>query len=159
VDIRAVDADDEDFVRAHAVASVAFRAAGTQIGTEGVAERDERATATKPEVAEFMRRRVRDGLSIYYAAFDESGPIAVGTHQPVGDITEIVGVGTLPSARRRGIAAALVAALLEDALTRGVTTAFMGADSDDVARIYERAGFRRIGSVAAAEAPAAAPGG
>jgi predicted GNAT family acetyltransferase len=151
VEIRLVAADDPDFTRAHAVASVGFSAPGTQIGPQGAPERDARAEGTMPEVDQFMRERARLGLSISYAAFDASGPIAVGTYQPVRDVTEIVGVATLPSARRRGIAAALTSALLADALSRGVEVVFMGADSDDVARIYERAGFVRIGSAGAAE--------
>ena len=153
IQIRLVTADDPAFARAHAVANVGFGAAGTQIGPEGTRERDEHAAAMKPDVLEFMRDRSRRELSISFAAFDESGPIAVGTYQPVAGATEIVGVATLPSARRRGIAAALTAAIVADALSRGVTTVFMGADSDDVARIYERAGFKRIGVTAAAEAP------
>jgi ribosomal protein S18 acetylase RimI-like enzyme len=153
ISVRLVDADDEDFARVHAVANVGFGAAGTQIGPEGADERDEQALAMKPQVLEFMRDRAREGWSVSYAAFDESGPIAVGTHQPVAGATEIVGVATLPSARRRGVAAALVAALVEDAIARGVTTVFLGADSDDVARVYERVGFKRIGSTGAAELP------
>lgn len=149
--IRLVAADDDDFARAHAVASVGFAAAGTQTGPEGTKERDERAAVMKPDVEQFMRTRASTGVSVTYAAFDETGPIAVGTYQPVGDVAEIVGVATLPSARRRGIAAALVAALATDALSRGVSTIFLGADSDAVARIYERVGFTRIGSTGAAE--------
>ena len=153
VEIRLVAADDEWFAAAHAVAAVGFGASGTEIGPEGVAERDERAAATKPETLAFMRDRALHGWSVSYAAFDETGPIAVGTHQPVASATEIVGVATLPAARRRGIAAALTAALLADARGRGVATVFLGADSDDVARIYEGAGFTRIGSTGAAEPP------
>jgi truncated hemoglobin YjbI len=153
VEIRQVEADDPDFTRAHAVANVGFGAPGTAVGPQGTKERDESAAATKPDADAFMRERHRAGLSVTYAAFDESGPIAVGTHQPVGEVTEIVGVATLPSARRRGIAAALTAALAADAVRRGVTTLFMGADSDDVARIYERAGFVRVGSAGGAAAP------
>jgi ribosomal protein S18 acetylase RimI-like enzyme len=153
VEIRLVDADDEEFALAHAVAAVGFGAAGTQIGPQGVKERDKCAVAMKPPVVEFMRERARRGWSISYAAFDETGPIAVGTHQPVAGATEIVGVATLPVARRRGIAAALTAALVADALGRGVATVFLGADSDDVARVYERVGFTRIGATGAAEKP------
>jgi ribosomal protein S18 acetylase RimI-like enzyme len=151
VEIRLVDANDADFARAHAVANVGFGVPGTQVGTEGTSERDAGAAAMKTPVVQFMRDRARRGWSISYAAFDGTGPIAVGTHQPTGGVTEIVGVATLPSARRRGIAAALTAALTADALRRGVQLVFLGADSDDVARIYERAGFRRIGSTGAAE--------
>ena len=153
VEIRLVDADDEEFAKAHSVATVGFGASGTQVGPQGSKERDERAIEMKPPVLEFMRERARRGWSISYAAFDETGPIAVATHQPVDGATEIVGVATLPSARRRGIAAALTARLVADALERGVQTVFLGADSDDVARIYERAGFTRIGATGAAELP------
>ena len=151
VEIRLVGVDEERFAAAHAVAHIGFGAAGTQIGPEGTKERDERAAAMTPAVLDFMRDRARRGLSISFAAFDETGPIAVGTHHPVGGVTEIVGVATLPAARRRGIAAALTAALVADAHRRGVATVFLGADSDDVARIYERVGFTRIGSTGAAE--------
>ena len=153
VEICLVDANDEEFAKAHSVATVGFGAAGTQIGPEGTKERDQRAIEMKPAVLEFMRERARRRWSISYAAFDESGPIAVGTHQPVDGATEIVGIATLPSARRRGIAAALTAKLIEDALGRGVETVFLGADSDDVARIYQRAGFTLIGATGAAELP------
>jgi len=153
VEIRLVDENDDDFARAHAVANVGFGAPGTHIGPEGTNERDAGAAGMKTPVLQFMRDRARRGWSISYAAFDETGPIAVGTHQPTGGVTEIVGVATLPSARRRGIAAALTAALTADALSGGVELVFLGADSDDVARIYERAGFRRIGATGSAEKP------
>jgi ribosomal protein S18 acetylase RimI-like enzyme len=155
VSIRLVGPDDPDFARAHAVAEVGFGAEGTQVGPEGAAQRDERAAAAKPNVMDFMRDRARRGVSITYAAFDDTGPIAVGTHQPVEAVTEIVGVATLPVARRRGIGAALTAALVLDALERGASTIFLSAGSDDVARVYERAGFRRIGTAGSAEAPSA----
>lgn len=150
-EIRPLSADDPDFGLAHAVASVGFRASGTEIGTEGADERDERAAEASPALVEFQRSRARDGWSVSYAAFDDRGPVAVGTHQPVGDVTEIVGVATLPAARRRGLGTAVTAALVADAQARGVTTVFLSAGSDDGARIYERVGFRRIGSVGSAE--------
>jgi predicted GNAT family acetyltransferase len=61
-------------------------------------------------------------------------------------VTEIVGVATLPAFRRRGIGAALTAFLTSDAGDRGVRTVFLSAGNEDVARVYERAGFRRIGT-------------
>ena len=69
-------------------------------------------------------------------------------------MTEIVGVGTLPSARRRGLAAAVTALLAADARDRGVTLACLSAADDEVARMYERLGFRRIGTACFARAPA-----
>jgi ribosomal protein S18 acetylase RimI-like enzyme len=152
ITVRMIAHDDPDFVRAHAVAAVGFGAAGTATGPEGSSERNARAVSTPAATIEFMRGRARDGLSISAAAFDDDGPVSVGTHQPVGAVTEVVGVATLPAARRRGLGAAVTSALVQDAIARGVTTVFLSADSDDVARVYERLGFRRIGSAGAAEA-------
>jgi predicted GNAT family acetyltransferase len=66
-------------------------------------------------------------------------------------VTEIVGVGTLPAERRRGIAGGLTAVLVEDALKRGIETVFLSADDAAVARVYERLGFRRAGTACVAE--------
>jgi ribosomal protein S18 acetylase RimI-like enzyme len=152
IEVRLLSPDDQDFARAHAVANVAFGVPGTAIGPHAADERDARAAQTAVAVTEFMRSRARDGWSISAAAFDETGPIAVATHQPVGDTTEVVGVATLPAARRRGLAAAVTSALVDDADARGIKTVFLSAGSDDVARVYERIGFRRIGFAGSAEA-------
>jgi predicted GNAT family acetyltransferase len=69
-----------------------------------------------------------------------------GSHNPRGDVTEVVGVGVLPAQRRRGIAGHLTWALAADAAAAGVRTVFMSAGSDDVARIYHGVGFRRVGT-------------
>ena len=70
-------------------------------------------------------------------------------------MTEIVGVATLPSARRRGLGTAVTAALVADARASGVSTIFLSAASDDVARVYERLGFVRVGHSGLASAPGA----
>lgn len=71
---------------------------------------------------------------------------------PVGGVTEVVGVATLPSARRRGLAALVTAALVRDARTSGVRTVFLSAGSDDVARVYEKVGFVRVATACLSEA-------
>jgi predicted GNAT family acetyltransferase len=68
-------------------------------------------------------------------------------------VTEIVGVGTLPSFRRRGLAAAVVRLLIEDALRRGVETIFLSADDATVARLYAGLGFTEMATACAAEKP------
>jgi predicted GNAT family acetyltransferase len=83
------------------------------------------------------------------------GPVASGMHQPVGEVTEIVGIGTLPAARRRGLATVVTAALVHDAVASGVDLVFLSAEGDDVARIYERLGFRRVASAGIASERAA----
>ncbi|HEX2706207.1 MAG TPA: GNAT family N-acetyltransferase, partial [Candidatus Lustribacter sp.] len=70
---------------------------------------------------------------------------------PCGGVSEVVGVAVLPSWRRRGVAAALTATLTRDALERGIATVFCSAQSEQVARVYEGIGFRRIGTAALAE--------
>jgi ribosomal protein S18 acetylase RimI-like enzyme len=61
---------------------------------------------------------------------------------PAGGATELVGVAVAPSHRRRGIAAAMVAALTRQAFESGLTAVFLeaapGADG-----AYRNAGFRR----------------
>ena len=75
----------------------------------------------------------------------------MGSYQPVGDLAEIVAVATLPEVRRRGLAGAVTALLARHAWEHGVPTLLLSAQDDDVARIYERVGFRRVGSTHAAE--------
>ena len=45
-----------------------------------------------------------------------------------------------------GLGAAVTALLVEHALSLGAETVFLSAASDDVARVYERLGFRRTGT-------------
>jgi predicted GNAT family acetyltransferase len=66
-------------------------------------------------------------------------------------VAEIVGVGTLPAFRRRGLGAAVTARLAELAVERGLTTVFLSAADDAAARVYEGVGFRRIGTAGIAE--------
>ncbi len=149
VRVRLLDADDPALAAAGAVAAVGFAAAGTAVGTAGPAERD---AATKDSDTSQVRSRLRRGITVMAVAEDEHGPLAVGSSQPVDGVTEIVGVATLPAARRRGLGAAVTALLVEDAHRRGVELAFLSAGGDDVARVYGRVGFRRIATARIAEA-------
>ena len=154
VTIRRVRPEEFDLARILAVAAVAFGTAGTAVGPVGRAERDAKAAAD-PIVPARLRDRIREGLTVLYVAEDDEGPIASGAHQPVDDVTEIVGVATLPAARRRGLGADITAALLEDARAAGMATIFLSAADDDVARIYERLGFVRSGHAGLAGPPGA----
>lgn len=83
------------------------------------------------------------------------GILASGIVQRVGDVAEIAGVATLPSARRLGYASQLTATLARDALLRDVHLVFLSAGDDDAARLYSRVGFRRVGTACIADpAPA-----
>jgi predicted GNAT family acetyltransferase len=82
------------------------------------------------------------------------GPLAAGGYQRAGDVAEVVGVATLPVARRRGLGGGVTGALARAALAAGATTVCLSAQDDDVARVYERLGLRRVGTAALAEPPA-----
>jgi ribosomal protein S18 acetylase RimI-like enzyme len=145
--VEILDADDPRLLSARAIADVGFGAPGTAVGAAGERERDERARKVRDEVREHVRRQVREGLMVSAVTVDER---ATGTLIPVGDAAEIVGVATLPAHRRRGLAGAITRALVAEARRRGVTLVLLSAGSDDVARVYERAGFRRVGTHLAA---------
>ncbi|HWM37584.1 MAG TPA: GNAT family N-acetyltransferase [Streptomyces sp.] len=100
---------------------------------------------------ELAAARILAGLACVAAAVEGRKALCAGQHQPVGTVSEIAGVGTLPTARRRGLALAVTAALTADARSRGVETVFFSAGDDDVARIYARLGFRRVATALIAE--------
>ncbi|MEU6932379.1 GNAT family N-acetyltransferase [Streptomyces sp. NPDC046385] len=109
------------------------------------------ATPT-PGAAEQVAARIGAGLTRLAAAFDASGTaLAAGQHQTVGAVSEVVGVGTRPEARRRGLGLAVTAALVADARAAGVETVFLSATDATVARLYARLGFRTIATALIAE--------
>ena len=149
-------APDDDLALLTAAQDVGFGHAGTAVGTAGREQLEAAARRQRPEAIEFLAERVRSGKTLYAAAWVDGIPVCVGAHQPVGNVTEVVGVATLPAYRRRGLGAAVTAALVADALDRGVRTVFLSAADDDVARMYGSVGFRRVGSVGAASPAVAA---
>ena len=152
--VRIVGPDDPALPSALAVAQLAFAEPGTRIGMSGTAELVEavRARADDRSV-EPMAGRIRTGLTAIAAAMAADGVTAhcSGQHQPAGAVSEIVGVGTLPAARRQGLGLAVTAALVADAHSAGVEIIFLSAADDDVARLYARLGFRRIATALIAE--------
>jgi ribosomal protein S18 acetylase RimI-like enzyme len=119
------------------VAQLAFSSPGTSTGEVGVAERDAALAEAVP-----MSTRHRHAV----ADLPGEGVLAVGTAQRAGDVVEIAGIGTLPAARRRGLGGAVTAELARDALERGAKLVFLSAGSPEIARVYERVGFRRVGT-------------
>lgn len=137
---RIVDAD-EDLVPMLAIQQQAFG------GSAGVAAVD----------VDHLRARIRARETVVVVGHRRGRPVCVGMHQPVGDVTELVGVSTLPAERRHGWATAVMSMLVADAVARGVRTVVLSAASDAVAHIYEGVGFRDVSVVCAAE-PAGRPG-
>lgn len=116
----------------------------------GPAERDAVDPPTHDEVAD-ERRRAASGLSaVAVAVSPADGVLASGVLLRVDAVAEIAGVATLPSARGRGYASQLTAALARHALADGVDLVFLSAGDDDTARLYSRVGFRRIGTACVA---------
>lgn len=140
---------------ARAVPNVAFADPGTAIGDGGVAERDLEAAKIPESMMEFLLKRAIAGYSVTAGAATADGLVASGVHQPVGTASEIVGVATLPAMRRQGMGAAVTSCLAEHAFAMGVKLLLLSAESDDVAAVYERIGFHRIGHAGAAEVPSA----
>jgi GNAT superfamily N-acetyltransferase len=152
-EVRLLEADDDELGNLNAAIDVAFGMPGTAVGEAGVAERDD--ALNSPDAAQrlgFTTDALRSGRTVCAGAFvDGAGAVGGGSHNPRGAITEIVGVGLLPAFRRQGLAGAIAHLLARDALDNGVTTVFCGAESSEVARVYERVGFHRIGTSCVAE--------
>ena len=151
ISVRIVSPDEPDLDRVWAVPAVAFEHPGTATGLAGAIERDKLATGHDEGTTELLRERLRSGQSVLAAAFDSDGPLGAGSCQAVASVAEITGVGVLPSARRMGLGGAVTATLAADAQRRGVQTVFLAASDDDVARVYARLGFRRVGTAMIAE--------
>lgn len=144
VTLRALTADDPALPAALALPRLAFAATGTAVGATG---RTELAAVAQQLVAdgtvETTRPTLRAGHKTLIAAVAPDGtPLAVGHHHPANGTTEIGGIGTLPTVRRQGLAAAVTTALATHARAHGVHTVFLAYAEDAVARIYARLGFR-----------------
>ena len=150
VDVQMISAED-DVATATAVATVGFGSPGTEVRPAGSEALTGAASAIAAPTLEFTRERLRDGFTVMAVATLDGVPVASGSHQPTGGATEITGVAVLPAYRRRGLGTAVTAALVQDATERGVGTVFLSAGSEEVARVYERVGFARVGRVGAAE--------
>jgi ribosomal protein S18 acetylase RimI-like enzyme len=145
VTVRMLAADDPALPAAQAAVEVAFAAGDPALRAAGPEERD--LAVARLEDLDFLRDRLRSGLTAMAVAESAAeGALGAGSHQPVEDVSEVMGVGTLPSARRRGIGAAVTGRLVEHAREHGAELVFLSAADEAVARMYERLGFRRIGT-------------
>lgn len=103
------------------------------------------------EEHEHIRRRLALGLNVTVVAQTPSDEVVgVATLQPIGSTGELVGAGTLPDHRRRGIGSAMIRFLVRQAHALGVELLLLSA-SEDGLRVYEEIGFRTVGTLA--EAP------
>jgi GNAT superfamily N-acetyltransferase len=150
-----VGADDPELPSYQQVAAVAFSRSVTtadQVGPPG-----EAAPGPDPLAAArtaVLRERIAAGRTVLMVAVEDGKPVAVGSHQPVDvegtEVSEIVGVATLPRFRGRGLGAGITSALAAHA-RESAGMVFLAAGDDDVARVYERVGFARLATAAVAE--------
>jgi ribosomal protein S18 acetylase RimI-like enzyme len=89
------------------------------------------------------------------AAYQGRGMLARADGVPAGaasrtdiaeGVSELAGIGVRERFRRRGIAAALTAAVAADAFAAGAELCFLTPGDDGAERVYQRAGFRRAGT-------------
>ncbi len=128
------------------------------VAPAGPRERDAATTDLTESHLRDLRNRAAGGSHLD-AVVDSptEGILATGALMRRGDVAEIAGVATLPSARNRGYASQLTAALARQALTDGVRIVLLSAGDDDVARLYTKVGFRRVGTACIAEPAQVAP--
>jgi len=98
--------------------------------------------------------------SRFVGAFLDGRAVGGGSSMPTGRVAELAGIGVIPSARRRGIGAALTAALVADAHDRGCDLLYLSAD-EGAEGVYASVGFRPVATACIAEPPEpqAVPGG
>jgi GNAT superfamily N-acetyltransferase len=142
----------EEFAVRTAVAEIGFGNRGTDAGPAGPAERDAATHPVDARLLQYVRRREETGSLAHIVAETDDGMVATGGVQFADGVAEVVGVATLPSVRRRGVGAALSAALCRLARERGADLIFLSAADDEVARVYAKIGFRRVGTACIAEA-------
>jgi GNAT superfamily N-acetyltransferase len=146
-----VGADDPEVPRYQRVAATAFAHPGGPADVHDVpVDASEEARARTAA----LRERIADGRTVMMVAVEHGQPVAVGSHQPLDidgtEMSEIVGVATLPRLRGRGLGAGITSALVAHA-SETADMVFLAAGDDDVARIYERVGFARLATTAVAE--------
>jgi ribosomal protein S18 acetylase RimI-like enzyme len=159
-DPRPVDVDDaeirpvpvaelDQFLAVRQAVNLAFLAGGMEVGEDPEAGRDDWVGQA--------RMLAERGLLVQFGAFDVTTGAALGggAHlpRPQSGAAEVTGIGVRPSARRRGIGQALASAMAVDARSTGIETVFLSAESDAVASLYGRVGFRWIGTACDAREP------
>jgi len=85
----------------------------------------------------------------YVAGVDaDAPPVALALARRAGEDGELLTIGVAPSARRRGLAATLLAAVASDFAADGARALILEVASDNHAprALYNQAGFKRIGA-------------
>jgi GNAT superfamily N-acetyltransferase len=145
--IRAATADDLPFLRAMLFEAADWRAVMPRQGIE--------VTLALPEVGRYVEGWGREGDAGVVAvegrrrvgaAWYRLFPASLPGYGFVDERTPELTIGVLPSERGKGVGTALLRALVENARTAGFERMSLSVEPDNPAlRLYERAGFVRIG--------------
>jgi ribosomal protein S18 acetylase RimI-like enzyme len=92
-----------------------------------------------------LRSQIENGFWICALAELDGEPVAIGSLIPWGGVCELAGVATLPEARRRGVAAALSASLVEQHFANGGDLVWLSAATEDARAVYRKIGFDDVG--------------
>ena len=145
-----VGADDPELPLYQRVAATAFAHPG---GRADVHEVPLDASLGARARTAALRERIAAGRTVMMVAVEAGRPVAIGSHQPVDiggtEVSEVVGVATSPRLRGRGLGAGMASALASHA-RETADMVFLTAGDDDVARVYERAGFAWLAMAAVA---------
>ena len=175
--LRLLDIDDDsidvDLGAARAVTEIAFAGLIPERSDEQPTDESDRELADamgkagRPDHIAHLKARLRAGYTAMVVAADEHGIVAAGSVQPIDAVrarggtefgaAEVVGIGTLPSARRRGLGGAITSYLTELAIDRGADLVLLSAADEATAEIYRRAGYIDVGQVGAATMPPIPP--
>lgn len=85
------------------------------------------------------------GVWLVIASLD-GGDAGFALARSTGDEAELLLLATRPAARRRGVAGALLRAIVAEAQSRGVTQLHLEVRAgNDAVRLYRREGFEKVG--------------
>jgi GNAT superfamily N-acetyltransferase len=125
----------------------------------GPAERDAAVEPHAPAELERLRT-LSSGVALLnpVAESPTEGILATGAIQRAENISEVVGVATLPSARNRGYASQLTATLAHRTLDAGATTVFVPGNfgEDVVVELVAGLGEQRVSLIGLPDLPAPA---
>ena len=128
-----------------AVAAAAFAHPGTAVGAPV-----DLAGEPVGRSAEGLRPRLADGSLGAVLAYVDGQPVGAASIVVADQVAEVVGVGTLPDQRRRGVGGTTTRAVVDLARGRGAEIVFLSAAGEAVARLYRGLGFRQVATAATA---------
>lgn len=124
-----------------ATVAVAFGSPSTETAAHGLEDRRLLETTYNADRLALLSDRIGAGQAVVTAALVEGEVVAVGHCRPVGAAAEVVGLATLPSFRRRGLATALTRTQVRHARDHGVALLLLTATEPVVEHLYVDLGF------------------